>query len=1105
MAVRHLDGTNDRILCNLGSGAVGAMTYAAFIKRGADNAWHHVMGLHTTAGAQNVTALEISGGNNRLNYNVDSGSGGVESPITVTVSDGWVVVAVTKATGTATPRFHKVVPGGSAEHEDAFGTAVNAARTPACWSIGEWEGTDDFNGRIAVVAAWNSVLTNGQIEALAGSEQAWIDADPDTLLLLDQASTATPVVDLTGGGADETALTGTSVIDGDDPPGFGSAPIRLAVETSPWVNSAVFTHTLDAVARVDDVLYVAHYTQGSGGANMLEPTSPAGTWNLLGTASEVGWAPAIKLWSIKLTSGNIDGGHPTITIPQNGASSHRADILLARNASETPEDVQVSTGDSTSGHVTPAADADTVGAIVWRQVVTRGGDTGTYDWPTSAEKTDSATGSGSGGGVASSATRTSSATGSQGTETVTGSAVTAWGENAAATLTIGSATADTQAAAGNAAATGTAYQATVSTNQIHKAGDRGSAQNLTSETSTLVDLPSGSQIAVGSFLVARVAADNAGTNGAAVTLTVTDPRSHTWTILGPANADPGAANAGATCWIAYTQVVTAYSDGDDLTVGYSGVSVPAKAIVVEEWRNIGGVAVAATTATGASGTPSISRTPTAALQLLYTAMAVEGPAGDTYTQDSDTTDGSWATNTSLSTASGTAASNQTIRGAYKIVSGTGAQTWNPTITSRDWAAVAVVFALAVHAPAGAAAGSGTAYDATVSTAGGVSPNAGTATGTGVAHGAAASVAANAGHAAGTGVAHAASTSVAAGAGAASATGVAHFEPGTSISVTLIADSPVEATGTAYDATVSTAVDVETNAGAATAAGVAHGPSTSVAAGAGTVTGTGVAHGAAASVAANAGHAAGTGVAHAASTPVATGASTATGTGVAHGAAASVSAGPGTATAAGVAHGPSTSVATNTGAATGTGVAHFEPGTSISLTLIADSPVEATGTAYDATVSSSAVVHADAGHATGTGVAHAASTSVAATAGFAAGSGAAQDATATSAPTVGAAAEPAGAVGAAHGATVHAAVGAGPAGATGAAYGATVSAGAVVEVEAQHAGAVGTSGPATVAVAVLAGVAAGTGAAAAPAQRGAVRAYPHRITNTTEVAAVRRTV
>lgn len=228
--------------------------------------------------------------------------------------------------------------------------------------------------------------------------------------------------------------------------------------------------------------------------------------------------------------------------------------------------------------------------------------------------------------------------------------------------------------------------------------DRGSLANVTSQTSTPVDMAAAGSITVGNTLVVRIAGDNSGGSGAAPTVGITETRGNTWTMLGPANVDPGAANAGSTTWIFYARVVNAYTNGDDLTVTWSPTTA-AKAIVIEEWANIrvvNPVVVAATTATGTStftGT-GIARQPTAAFQLFYAALGAEGPNGDSYTEDSDTTDGVWQSLTRLGSTDATATNNQKIAGAAKLVSGTTSQTWNATITSRDWAAVALVFDVA---------------------------------------------------------------------------------------------------------------------------------------------------------------------------------------------------------------------------------------------------------------------------------------------------------------------------------------------------------------------------------------------------------------------------
>lgn len=227
-----------------------------------------------------------------------------------------------------------------------------------------------------------------------------------------------------------------------------------------------------------------------------------------------------------------------------------------------------------------------------------------------------------------------------------------------------------------------------------KVADRGSAQNLTSSQSTVVDLPNGGSIdTTNNILIARWAGDNSGGGGQATNVDISDPRGNTWVVGAASNRDPGAASAGITGRMAYCIPTTPYQDGDDLTFNY-GNNTAADAVVVEEWANIDRadpVAVTQVVDNGGSASPAVTIVPTAADQLVYGWLAIEGPAGDTYTQDTDTTNGTWVGLTSLSTESGTAASNATVRGAYKLVTADGSQTWDPTITNRDWAAGIIVF------------------------------------------------------------------------------------------------------------------------------------------------------------------------------------------------------------------------------------------------------------------------------------------------------------------------------------------------------------------------------------------------------------------------------
>jgi hypothetical protein len=218
------------------------------------------------------------------------------------------------------------------------------------------------------------------------------------------------------------------------------------------------------------------------------------------------------------------------------------------------------------------------------------------------------------------------------------------------------------------------------------------SQTQTSQTASPIDMAAAGSITVGNYLIMRISCNNTGSAGASALSSITDPRSNSWTIS-QITQDPGAADAGITCAIAYAKVANAYTNGDDITVNFSP-AVTSKAMIIEEWSGIHAtvpVAVAATTQTTATTTPTISRTPTAAGQLMYAALATEGPIGDAFTYDSDNTAGAWFVLGRNATTNATAAANACAAGAAKVVTGTSAQTWNSTITSRDIALIGIVF------------------------------------------------------------------------------------------------------------------------------------------------------------------------------------------------------------------------------------------------------------------------------------------------------------------------------------------------------------------------------------------------------------------------------
>lgn len=245
MAVRAFDGVNATLDTATGALATNAFgTFAIIVKRGTTGAWHTFLALHQTDTApRNQFAYEAA--------NLSALWDGVATdtgPAAIGTAD-WGLVLVRKATGVTTPRFSLYnFTSGTWVHGNASGTSADWATPTATGSVRfQWKTGDRLNGRVAVRGAWNTLrwsldaAGDAAIEAagLHTSLQKWLDAAPSALWRFDQAATTTAVTDLTGGGADQTVINGTTVVAGDDPPGFNftlgtglSVPVVQSVEVN---------------------------------------------------------------------------------------------------------------------------------------------------------------------------------------------------------------------------------------------------------------------------------------------------------------------------------------------------------------------------------------------------------------------------------------------------------------------------------------------------------------------------------------------------------------------------------------------------------------------------------------------------------------------------------------------------------------------------------------------------------------------------------------------------------------------------------------------------------------------------------------------------------
>lgn len=193
------------------------------------------------------------------------------------LTTGWAWYVATKASGASTPRWHihDLTAATAWSHANAGGTVGDGTGPITNILVGgNLSAGSTWRGSIAVVAAWDSVLSDVAIEAAMTSAAAdTLAATPKWMVRLNQASTATSVTDDTGGGGDQTALAGTSV-DADDPPAYNYALTSSAAPSGISMPIALGTPAV-ALSRTAAPSGIAMpITLGTPSAGVL--VSPAG-------------------------------------------------------------------------------------------------------------------------------------------------------------------------------------------------------------------------------------------------------------------------------------------------------------------------------------------------------------------------------------------------------------------------------------------------------------------------------------------------------------------------------------------------------------------------------------------------------------------------------------------------------------------------------------------------------------------------------------------------------------------------------------------------------------------------------------------------------------
>ncbi len=222
---RTFNGTSDSITLGQVPQITAASSLAAIMRITASDG---VTKTILQIGGNGSFSLKRSSGN-FLGWSTNNGTALIGTT-TINAASGWRFIAGTRAAGTSTPRLHIYdYQARTWVHENASSTVGNiSTNTQVTFGVNN-VGSQFFVGDIAVGGTWSTALTDDQVEPLAFSLAPWYSYSCKGLWVLDQAATGTKVWDLTGGGAKETGISGTTVSTAAVPVWNRGAPIITPV------------------------------------------------------------------------------------------------------------------------------------------------------------------------------------------------------------------------------------------------------------------------------------------------------------------------------------------------------------------------------------------------------------------------------------------------------------------------------------------------------------------------------------------------------------------------------------------------------------------------------------------------------------------------------------------------------------------------------------------------------------------------------------------------------------------------------------------------------------------------------------------------------------
>lgn len=381
--VREFDPlTNDELSCAVG--ALSAMTYGTYVllvERLEVDVAHTITAPHTSGGTGSGIRAAWSQFNDTSLVAGDGAPSNVSGQGAANVAK---VLVWRKATATATPRLSAYDTTQGWAHADghaaiADGTAPGVDGTIR-FAIGQFTGRGHF--RIGAAAAWpnevkwaTDVTGDLAIEnaGLHTAYQNWIDATPGAAWRFNQSSTSTAVVDDTGNGADQTAITGTTVV--DDPAfdffdfSLGGGPVTgAAVLSASGTLTAAGQGTSSGAAALTAVSALT--AAGSATSRGAVSMSASGSLTAAGTATSSGAAALTAEGTLTASTGSTKGAaslSATGTMTTSAQARALATVALSAAATLTAAATPRSPGAAAlaaSGTLTVTAAGTAFAAVV---------------------------------------------------------------------------------------------------------------------------------------------------------------------------------------------------------------------------------------------------------------------------------------------------------------------------------------------------------------------------------------------------------------------------------------------------------------------------------------------------------------------------------------------------------------------------------------------------------------------------------------------------------------------------------------------------------------------------------------------------------------------